>query len=72
MRDYSDDPPEVDPDYGVFADPGSARIPARGWTAEDERAARYWRRKREREHRASADFNSHMIALFNTARKDRP
>lgn len=72
MRDYSDDPPEIDPDYGVFGAPGSARVPAKKWTAEDERKARYWRLKREREQRASSEFNSHMIALFNAARKERP
>lgn len=70
MRDYSDDPPEVDPDYGVFGDPGSTQATPHPWSSEDQRKADYWRRKREREQRAGADFNSYMISLFT--RRETP
>lgn len=71
MNFESDD--ECTADYGVFGDRACGCAicnPApRKRDLHREREAARWARRVERERQTSSDFNSHMIALFNTAQQ---
>lgn len=66
MRDWIDDEEGPDPDYGPdlsHPTPPTPRDPRR------EAEAKRWREKRDRDARTGSEFNSHMIHLFNQARR---
>lgn len=68
-----DDYEEVDPEYGVFGDPGGLvpRLP-RPVPELSPLEKALIKRRREREEadrRTSREFNSYMISLYNESRK---
>lgn len=69
----ADDWEEIDPDYGVFGDPGGLvprtyRVPEKltpRQVADRERV----RQQRERDRSTSSNFNRHMIDLYNQGQR---
>ena len=68
-----DDYEEIDPDYGVFGDPGGlvprTPRPAPELSPLEKAIIKRQREREEATRRTSQEFNSYMIHLYNESRK---